>query len=345
MRRRVPLNAVRAFEAAARYKNLVRAADELCVTSTAVSHQVRLLEDFLQIKLFDRRSGRLELTGPAKNCLEELTDALDRIDAALANVRKGDTRERLTVAAATSVTSLWLLPRLQRFVAASPNIDVVFNAFNNVAAMDGKHIDLAISNWAVSGNKHFELLMEEEIVPVCAASLLADGLSHDDALRTLPLLHDDKRTPRYNGLFPTWERYFNEFGVARADTAKGLRFNQSGLAIEAAVEGYGMLLGRSRLIAPLLESGKLVRLAPPYPTLFPYFIVSTKPVSSAACDQFRDWLHVEADAMESVRVGHPVAAPRVNEADQWGSVRRPSTRSASIAALSTSMSLPGLPTS
>lgn len=83
MRRRVPLNAVRAFEAAARHKSLVRAADELCVTPTAVSHQIRLLEDFLQTKLFLRKNSRLEFTTGTQECLDKLTDALDLIDDAL----------------------------------------------------------------------------------------------------------------------------------------------------------------------------------------------------------------------------------------------------------------------
>lgn len=314
MRRRVPLNAVRAFEAAARYRNLVRAADELCVTSTAVSHQVRLLEDFLQIKLFDRRSGRLELTGAGRACLADLTDALDRIDSALANVRNTVNRQRLTVGASASVTSLWLLPRMQRFVSTAPNIDVVFNAVNNVAALEAKHIDVAISNWAHSGDRHAELLMEEEIVPVCAASLLASGLSREDALRLLPLLHDDKRSPRINGPFPTWEAYFNESGIPRADTTKGLRFNQSGVAIEAAIEGYGLLLGRSRLIDPLLHDGRLVQVGPAYPILFPYYVVSSKQISSAACDTFRGWLHAEVEGGEVPELRPERLAARLNEA-------------------------------
>jgi LysR family glycine cleavage system transcriptional activator len=295
MRRRVPLNAVRAFEAAARHKNLVRAAEELCVTSTAVSHQVRLLEDFLQVKLFDRRSGRMELTTAGEGCLGDLTEALDRIDATFATLSREGGRERLTVAASASVTSLWLLPRLQRFVHSAPNTDVILNAFNNVAALDAKNIDVAISNWTVAGDRHVELLMEEEIVPVCAPELLADGLSAMDALHCLPLLHDDKRTPRVNGLFPSWESYFNQMGFRHRDTNKGLRFNQSNLAVEAAIEGYGILLGRTKLIAPALEDGRLVQIADAYPIRYPYFIVSSKQVSSSACDMFRSWLHGEAD--------------------------------------------------
>lgn len=93
MRRRVPLNAVRAFEAAARYRSLVRAADELCVTPTAVSHQIRLLEDFLQTKLFLRKNSRLELTTDSLECLEKLTNALDLIDEALASVSAPDDDE------------------------------------------------------------------------------------------------------------------------------------------------------------------------------------------------------------------------------------------------------------
>jgi LysR family glycine cleavage system transcriptional activator len=305
---------VRAFEAAARYRNLVRAADELCVTSTAVSHQVRLLEDFLQIKLFDRRSGRLELTAAGRACLADLTDALDRIDNALSNVRATVNRQRLTVAASTSVTSLWLLPRIQRFVTAAPDIDVVFNAISSTAALEAKHIDVAISNWAYSNDKHGELLMEEEIIPVCAPSLLSAGLSKDDALRILPLLHDDKRAPRINGAFPTWEMYFGEGGFARSETAKGLRFNQSGLAIEAAVEGYGLLLGRSRLIEPFLQDGRLMQVGPAYHTLYPYYVVSSKHVSSAACDTFRDWLHGEVEAGVPAVVGAERIGSRLAEA-------------------------------
>lgn len=296
MRRRVPLNAVRAFEAAARYGNLVRAAEELCVTSTAVSHQVRLLEDFLQVKLFDRRSGRIELTAAGRSCLDDLTDALDRIDAALKVLIRPGARERLIVAASASVTSLWLLPRLQRFVHTAPNTDVILNAFNNVAALEAKNIDVGISNWTVTGDRHIELLMEEEIVPVCAPCLLDGGRSADDVLHDMPLLHDDKRAPRANGLFPTWESYFDQLGYRRRDTNKGLRFNQSNLAVEAAIEGYGVLLGRSRLIAPALESGRLIQIAEPYPIRFPYFIVTSKQIGSSARDLFCNWLQGEAHA-------------------------------------------------
>ena len=102
MRRRIPLNAVRAFEAAARHQSLVRAADELCVTPTAVSHQIRLLEDFLQTKLFIRKNSRLELTTDARACLDKLTSALDLIDGALvAVVAKADNRATMRSTSST----------------------------------------------------------------------------------------------------------------------------------------------------------------------------------------------------------------------------------------------------
>lgn len=298
MRRRVPLNAVRAFEASARHLNLVRAADELCVTPTAVSHQIRLLEDFLQVKLFLRKNGRLEMTPGSRACFEQLADALDDIDAALAAVGKpADAPRRVVIGASPSLTSLWLLPRLQRFCGQAPEIDVVVNTFQNRAAIEADSNDLSIFSWHTKLDRRIDLLMEEEIVPVCAPDLLREtGLSGADALRELPLVHDDKREIRASGHFPTWERYLGDYGIARPDTSKGLRFNQSCHAIEAAIEGHGVLLGRSLLVQSALDSGRLARVAEPYPVRFPYFVISAWQATSQAGAQFRDWLLEEAGA-------------------------------------------------
>lgn len=296
MRRRVPLNAVRAFEAAARYKSLVRAADELCVTPTAVSHQIRLLEDFLQTKLFLRKNSRLELTTDSRACLGKLTNALDLIDEALMSLKEPvDVRERLMVGASASVASLWLMPRMSKFVEAAPDIDVTVTTFIRRQEIENENADLWICNWQTAVDRRVEPLMEEEIIPVCSPELAARyGNRPGDVLQNVPLIHIDRKEVDQNGPYPDWGRYLRDFGVNRNDIGKGPRFNQASPSIEAAKIGLGAILGRSLLIEEALRSGTLVQIGEAYPIRSPYFIVSPW-VSSApgTVNRFKDWLHEE----------------------------------------------------
>lgn len=302
MRRRVPLNAVRAFEAAARHQSLVRAADELCVTPTAVSHQIRLLEDFLQYKLFLRQNSRLVLTPESRACLDKLTGALDMIDDAIVSLRKPlDMPERLNVGASASVASFWLMPRLQNFFRRSPEIDLSITTFIHRAAIEADNSDLWICNWQTSVDRKVELLMEEEIIPVCSPQLAEEyGELGVKSLRTLPLVHVDRAKIDLNGQYPTWERYLREFGLDREHVEKGPRFNQGGAAIEAAKAGMGALLGRSILIEKALETGELVQIGEPYPIRSPYYIVSPWNTASSAVNIFKDWLFSEVGATQGV---------------------------------------------
>ena len=203
MRRRIPLNAVRAFEAAARHQSLVRAADELCVTPTAVSHQIRLLEDFLQFKLFLRKNSRLELTPESRMCLEHLTSALDTIDDALNMLRKPkEARDRLMVGASASVASLWLMPRLKGFVRQAPEVDVSITTFVDRMAIEAKNPDLWICNWQTDMDRRIEVLLEEEILPVCSPKLAEEyGDLSFESLAELPLIHVDRSKPDLNGQY------------------------------------------------------------------------------------------------------------------------------------------------
>jgi len=306
MRRRVPLNAVRAFEAAARYKSLVRAADELCVTPTAVSHQIRLLEDFLQTKLFLRKNSRLELTADSRACLGKLTNALDLIDEALMSLKEPvDIRERLMVGASASVASLWLMPRMSQFVGAAPEVDVTITTFIRRQEIENEGADIWICNWQTAVDRRIEPLMEEEIIPVCAPELIERyGNRPADILRSVPLIHNDRKEIDQNGPYPDWSRYLREFGINRNDIAKGPRFNQASPSIEAAKMGLGALLGRSLLIEEALSSGTLVQIGEAYPIRSPYFIVSPwAPTAPATVNRFKDWLHDQ--------VAGPVAAGNV----------------------------------
>lgn len=292
MRRRVPLNAVRAFEAAARYKSLVRAADELCVTPTAVSHQIRLLEDFLQTKLFLRKNSRLELTQESRAVLGKLTNALDLIDESLISLMAPeDDRQRIMVGASASVASLWLLPRMSQFVEAAPEIDVTITTFVKRQDIENDDTDLWICNWQTAVDRRVEPLMEEEIIPVCSPALAARyGNRWGDILREVPLIHQD-RVKVDTGPYPDWDRYLREYGVSRNDIAKGPRFNQSSPSIEAARIGLGAILGRSLLIEELLQTGKLVQIGEAYPIRSPYYLVSSwSPTVPKTVNRFKDWL-------------------------------------------------------
>jgi LysR family glycine cleavage system transcriptional activator len=302
MRRRVPLNAVRAFEAAARHNSLVRASDELCVTPTAVSHQIRLLEEFLQSKLFLRKNSRLELTPESRACLAKLTEALDLIDDAIVSLRKPlDMPDRLVVGASASVASLWLMPRLQRFFRISPDIDISLTTFIQRSQIEADTSDVWICNWRTNLDRKVELLLEEEIIPVCSPQLAQEyGELSFSSLHDLPLVHVDRAKADSNGQYPDWERYLREYGIARSDTAKGPRFNQGGPAIEAAKAGMGALLGRSILIEKALETGELVRLGEAYPIRNPYYLVSSMQVTSGAINRFKDWLFAEAGSKPGI---------------------------------------------
>jgi LysR family transcriptional regulator, glycine cleavage system transcriptional activator len=309
MRRRVPLNAVRAFEAAARYKSLVKAADELCVTPTAVSHQIRQLEDFLQTKLFLRKSSRLELTPDSMAYLGKLTHALDLIDEAITSLRQPiDERQRVLVGASASVASLWLMPRMGGFVDASPDIDVTVETFIKREEIENSDSDMWICNWQPNNERRIEPLMEEEIIPVCTPELLAKyGSRPSDVLKFVPLVHNHWNKPEQNGPYPDWERYLREFGIHRSDTAKGPRFNSSSPCIDAAKAGMGAILGRSILIEDALRSGKLVQIGEAYPIRSPYFLVSPwASFTPSAVSRFKDWLFGQVHVQSQMAQRHVV---------------------------------------
>ncbi len=296
MRRWVPLNAVRAFEAAARHGSLTRAADELRVTPTAISHHIRALEDFLQVQLFDRKGGRLTLTAPAQACIGALGDSFDQLDRALSSIVDHErSRRRVVVMTSPSFAQGWLLPRLTRFVAEAPDIDVSVMSNLAISRAEDSRPDVMIGsrNPRASSDDQVEHLMDEQLLPVCAPKLLRQGAADagPSAFNRLPLIHDDKPSAS----FPTWRRYFEALSIQVRDSSSGLRFNQSSLAIAAAIDGYGILLGRSRLIDVPLMRGDLVPVVKQaYPVPQPYDMTFRRGGVSQAVTTFLDWLRNEA---------------------------------------------------
>lgn len=330
MRSYIPLNALRAFEAAARHLSFTRAAAELCVTPTAVSHQIRSLEEFLETPLFERKSGKLALTAVTSNALQELSEGFNKLESALLTLNRRGGRRKVSVAASPSVAALWLMPRLPRFLACAPEVDVNLQTVIAPGNFGDGGFDVAICCTRDHPSRKVDYLMSEEIVPVCSPRLLAQsGLTRDAALRRLPLIHDDKA----NDDFPTWRRYFEATQAGNRPIGGGLRFNQSSLAIEAAINGHGLLLGRTRLIADILAGGRLTLLSErPYPVPSRYYIVRQRTQEASVVRIFLEWLAAEAgdntgssigtDAVHaSSSVGQPVSVPfGPHEADRLSDV-------------------------
>lgn len=297
MKRLPPLNSLRVFEAAARHLSFTKAAEELHVTPGAVSQQIKALEDFLQTPVFRREKRALLLTDEAQASLPILREGFDKLaDAAQILAARGDSR-RLAVSVAPSFASKWLVPRLDRFQAGHPDIDVWVSADMDVVDFAVEDVDLAIR---YGGGRYQGLmvdhLMAEKIVPVCAPSLLTgeNPITAPADLVHHTLLHDS--SPDKDEKIPTWPMWLKAAGVAHEEGDRGLKFNQSSLVIEAAVAGKGVALAKSALALADLEAGRLVI---PFdlttPTDFAYYIVHPPAkASSASVKAFTAWLKEEA---------------------------------------------------
>lgn len=293
-----PLNAVRAFEAAARHLSFTRAAQELHVTQAAVSHQIKALEDRLGFRLFRRTSRALLLTDEGQILFPAVRDALDTLHAAFGQLRDTDTSGVpgvLTVTSLPSFASRWLVPRLKQFRALHPDIDVRLSASVELTDLidDGIDIGVRYGAGAWPGLESW-WLMEEDVFPVCSPALLADGppLKKPEDLANHTLLQDMGRD---------WRTWLDAAGVRLDDPDRGPGFMDTAHALYAALDGQGVLLGRSVLVREDLKAGRLVK---PFdisiPSAYAYWIICPKAdVNRPKVRLFREWLLAEAEALGS----------------------------------------------
>jgi LysR family glycine cleavage system transcriptional activator len=296
-RRLPPLNALRAFEAAGRHLSFTRAADELNVTAAAISHQVKALEDFLGVALFRRLPRGLLLTEAGQACLPGLSDGFDGLAEAVERARGTETRGVLTVSAPPSLAGKWLVPRLERFREAHPDIDIRVSASMDLVdfARDDVDVALRFGPGRYPGLRA-DLLMGEEVFPVCSPALI-DGphpLRTPDDLRWQTLIHDDSGTS--DETFPDWRMWLRAAGVTGVDAGRGPRFSPSSMAIQAAVEGQGVILGRGVLVAADLAAGRLVKpFELTFPVAFSYSLVCPEATAERPkIVAFRNWMLAEA---------------------------------------------------
>ena len=311
VRRLPPLNALRAFEAAARHESFTRAAEELCVTQGAVSHQVKALEAELGIKLFNRERQRLVITGAGRDYLAVVRDALDRIAVGTERLMQRQSSGVLTVSTSPDFAAKWLVHRLGRFAEAHPEIDLRISATMHHVDFAREDVDLAVrhgdGNWP---GHDVTRLSPEQLFAVCSPKLVAgpQRLAKPADVLKFPLLHLDDRK--------AWSKWFEAAGIAHVEPSQGPVMNRASMVLDAAVDGQGIALGRTTLAAWDLIGGRLVRpFAAASRLSRTYWIVCPKATSALPkIAIFRDWLLAEAarDNRQLQKLGATVTKPRAD---------------------------------
>ncbi|ACG78456.1 transcriptional regulator, LysR family [Phenylobacterium zucineum HLK1] len=300
-RRLPPLNALRAFEAAARHLNFSRAADELAVTPGAVSQQIQNLEDYVGAALFKRTPKGLLLTDAAQTALPALREAFDRLAEAASLLTAAVDGRRLTLTAAPSFAAKWLAPRLGAFERAHPQVDVWLNAGMELVDLTAGEVDIAI-RYGAGRYPGLEVtrLMSETVIPVISPDLLAQQpLDTPEDLANHVLLHDG--SPDLDDSCPDWSMWLAARGLRGVDGQRGPRFNQSSLVIEAAANGRGVALAKRALAQADLEAGRLVApLQIATAVDFAYYLVHPKAKGRLPqVKAFIGWIEAEARAHEA----------------------------------------------
>jgi LysR family glycine cleavage system transcriptional activator len=299
-----PLNALRAFEAAGRHLSITKAADELCVTVAAVSHQVKTLEAYLEVRLFRRAGNSLFLTDAGQAFLPGLRAGFAELERAIDALREHDCRGPLVLSVAPIFATKWLIPRLDHFRAAHPDIDVRISTALELAEFDRDGIDAAVR----CGRGRYpgliaHRLFGESVVPMCSPALLKGehALVLPEKLRHHVLLHFD--WPAQEQVTPDWGTWLRAMGVRDIDASRGPRFTQPDYAMQAAAEGAGVVLGWRSLAQADLDSGRLtIPFDLPLQMDVAFYLVY--PEASAErpkLARFRDWLLGQAVASPGPR--------------------------------------------
>jgi LysR family glycine cleavage system transcriptional activator len=286
-RRLPPLNSLKSFEAAGRLLSFTDAAKELNVTQAAVSHQIKVIEDFLGIALFDRYPRRLALTEQGKTLLPEVIEAFDRVSLAVAAISREQFSNVLSVRLAPSFAAKWLSPRLKYFWLQYPEIDLRLYHTHSAVDFEREEIDIAVTygkgDWP---GVVVEKLLSLDFFPVCSPSFMSNDKPLTDLgnLRYYALLHDAD--------YECWGDWLRLVGIDDIDANRGTVIDDTNVLIQAAIDGQGIALGSTTFVEDLLESGRLVK--PFDVTLvneFAYYVVYPEAhLKNPAVRAFKEWL-------------------------------------------------------
>lgn len=288
-----PLKSLHAFESAGRHLSFTRAAEELSVTPGAISQQIRLLEEHLEVRLFKRMNRAIVLTDAGQLLLPAISDGFDCIHQGVDQLQQRAGDGPLTITSAPSFVSKWLIPRLSSFKKQHPGVDVRIDTSDRLVDFAHEDIDVGIR---FGDGQYPELetvfLFAFDLIPVCSPKLLAEGppLNTVADLKHFTLLHSN-----YDDLdpgWPDWAMWLKVVCAEDVDSSHGIYFNQSDQVFQAAVDGQGVALLANVLAEPEIAAGGLVQ---PFSTRLPvqmtYHLVTSpyKATLSKVC-AFREWI-------------------------------------------------------
>ncbi len=304
-----PLNSLRAFEATARHLSFSKAAQELHVTPAALSHQIRGLEEQLQLKLFHRRARAIELTEAARTIYPGIRTGFDAIREAVERLDRGKQDRMLVVSSTPGLTAKWLVPRLYKFLALHPDIETRITASVAYANFATDDIDVGIRlSSGVHPDLYVEKLSDEWLLPLCSPRLL-------EGEHPLRAPHDLKHFTSIQvdlpGVVPTWTDWMEMAGLDGIDSTRGLRLNVADHALDAASEGVGVVLAYKMVAARDIALKRLVvPFGPeiPLPGRAYYFVCAKGQEKRAPIKAFRDWIFSEMQETHAALREMPVGA-------------------------------------
>jgi len=298
-----PLDLLRSLVAVGRRMSITLAAQDMCVTQSALSRQIQALEATLGYRVLVRGHRSIEFTAEGRRLFRHADAMLEQLGEVVASLRPGDARQAVTISASIGVTALWILPRLNAFQLAAPHIDVRVAASNRFVDLEREQVDLSLRYCRPQDAQEGALrLFDEALVPVAHPVLAVCAIEDAAQLRQQVLLEfDDVSRP-----WLQWPAWLRGAGAGRIKPKGVLRFNQYDQVVQAALAGQGVALGRLELVRPLLEQGKLA-LASALPATasdYAYWLIARTALSADAL-VVRDWIVEEA-----ARSGGPLNARR-----------------------------------
>jgi len=288
MSRLPPMQALRAFDAAARLQSLSRAAQSLHLTHGAISHQIKSLEGELGVSLVERAGRGIRLTEEGERFAARVREALDRLAEAVRDVTDKSNPRRIRVSVVPSFAARWLLPRIGRFIAQHPDIDLDVRATLNLVDFQRDDVDFAVRHGTgVWPGVLAEPMFDETYFPVASPRLFGGRLPKEPAELARHVLLRGEGEP--------WEPWFRAAGLDWPEPTRGAMFNDSSHMVQAAAEGQGIALARESLLGNDLQTGTLVRLfdiSIPAPRRF-WFVYPPRMAHSPKLALLRDWLFGE----------------------------------------------------
>ncbi|MES2351531.1 MAG: LysR substrate-binding domain-containing protein [Pseudomonadota bacterium] len=287
-----PLDLLRSFVAVGRRMSITLAAQDMCLTQSALSRQIQALESSLGYRLLVRGHRSIEFTGEGRRLFRSADAMLEQLGDVIASLRPADTRQPVTISASIGVTALWILPRLNAFQQAAPDIDVRVAANNRFVDLEREQVDLSLRYCRPEEAPQGALrLFGEALVPVAHPALAVAAIEDPAQLRRQVLLEfDDVSRP-----WLQWAAWLRGAGAGKVKPKGMLRFNQYDQVVQAALAGQGVALGRLELVRPLLGQGKLALASglPPAASDYAYWLLTRRDAGADAVI-VADWIRAEA---------------------------------------------------